>query len=150
MRSFFPTLLFCLLLGCVNVQTSGLATNQNRDPQIDEGLLGTWQLMELIVADQLMSIDTSKYYLKITPKGLSYNLEVNTCWLQGWQFNNNELTAESIPCTRVCCDDRHGRTYQYLNYEGTYQSDETHKHLTILGSNGISKLVLVRTEKKAW
>ena len=96
------------------------------------------------------AIKGRKYYLKITPKGFSYNLEVNTCWLQGWEFNDNELTTESIPCTRVCCDDRYGRTYEYLNYTGTYQLDETHKRLTILGSNGITKLVLVRTEKTTW
>ena len=150
MRQFLLTIFCCLLLSCAGLQTNLQTTNQNDKPQFDEGFLGTWQLKELIVAEQLMSIDTSKYYLKITPKGFSYNLEVNTCWLQGWEFNDNELTTESIPCTRVCCDDRYGRTYEYLNYTGTYQLDETHKRLTILGSNGITKLVLVRTEKTTW
>ncbi|MEQ8240925.1 hypothetical protein [Marinoscillum sp.] len=152
MKSFLPLILFCLLIGCVNIQMNGPTSNQNDKYQIDERLLGTWQLKQLIVTNQLMAIDTNKYYLKITPQGFVYNLEVNTCGLLDWEFNGNELTAEGISCTRVCCDGRFDKNSEYLNYIGTYQLNETSEQLTVTSSNGISKIILKRIENEnnAW
>ena len=113
---------------------------------MDDRLIGTWRLSNLLVDDISIPIDTNKYFLKVSSKGISYNLEVNVCVLVDWEVRASKISADHTPCTRMCCDDRYGSNYQYLNYLGTYYINED--LLTIISSEGATISTLVKTEDR--
>ena len=146
-RFFLLTVAVFLFWGCVNTQNRlPLPLQFAANHEIDEKLIGTWKLTKLRVDDSLIPIDTCKYFLKVSPKSIRYNLEVNICTLVDWKVRAGKISADHVPCTRMCCDDRYGSNYKFLDYMGTYHINKD--VLTIFSIDETTVSTLVRIEDR--
>lgn len=144
--------LYLLIVVFLSIMNSSHAqymlNNSSRDPYavISGEILGYWELTQLMVDGEMMPFDSNRFYLEVKANGFRYSTEANTCTIMDWEFKDDYLSGDPL-CTRVCCDERYGKTSEYLDYTGRYQLNDSLDQLMIDSSNGRSTLILKRVEE---
>ena len=104
----------------------------------NDNLLGSWKLIELEVNGIIVYPEIKEYFLTIEEERISYNLDINRCWVDSFSIDNERINYSMVATTKACCDGRFDTISNYLNYSGTYNLQDS--VLTIDNGKGILRL----------
>lgn len=103
----------------------------------DFPIYGKWKL-EMIEIDQKFLIPEHRdYFLSISKKLLSYNLEINKCWTKDFTVNDDMISIQELACTEICCDGIYDTISNYINYRSSYEIKE-------------NQLIIITTDSKLY
>ena len=115
--------------------------NSTMDPK----LIGNWTLSSIEMINATVNLKNESYYLKIKENGIAYKLDVNTCFMLDWIVKDQKIIAGSIPCTRICCDERYESLHKLIDYVGEYKVLDSLNTLMIINHSG-NKMMLQKTD----
>lgn len=103
---------------------------------------GKWKLLKVETSDKIFYPKKKDYFLSITEKTISYNLEVNNCWTEKFEISSEDIFIDYPACTKICCDGRSDTISNFLNYHGKYILNEP----LLIIENTKAKLYLTRQQ----
>lgn len=112
--------LFCFLLW--SCKSGGGGSGGGKTPATQPGQpSGSWLIVNVfdVQNNREYNLSGAPFSLSITENRLTIHLDKNTCNAGfEWQAESNELAAEPLGCTRMCCDGEAGSRLAALMNEG--------------------------------
>lgn len=87
-----------------------------QDPITD--LIGKWKLVQIDVNGSKITPQKNDHYLNISQNKISYNRDVNHCWVDSFFVDEKTIILHNGACTKIA---EHDEITKYLNYSGEYQ-----------------------------
>ena len=102
----FIGVIFCFLI------------NNSLQAQLDDDLVGRWELMKIETEPSTIIADSGKYQLEINEEDFKFNTGINQCWCDGeWMAESGEIKFLSLlACTEVGGDEKYGNLFGKLKY----------------------------------
>jgi len=81
---------------------------------------GKWKLNRIETSGGVLLPEEGKYRVQFSPKGLTFNLAVNTCRVDSFSISKKRIRFFNCNCTKMCCDGNSDSISNYIDYSGYY------------------------------
>lgn len=79
-------------------------------------IYGHWKLIKIETQNEVFRPELKDYFLQITSKKISYNLEVNQCQSVKLYITENQIDIQGLHCNKICCDGRIDSISNFIHY----------------------------------